>query len=70
MAYINDEKTAQIRNALAVILRASFDSKQQDRLEDIARQVGRIGGLLSQKKILRRLGPDRCLRPSPHRRES
>ncbi|MQY59117.1 MAG: hypothetical protein GH144_05855 [Clostridia bacterium] len=50
MAYINDEKTAEIRNALAIILRASFDSKQQDRLEDIVRQVGRIGGLLSQEK--------------------
>ncbi|MQY59901.1 MAG: hypothetical protein GH144_09930 [Clostridia bacterium] len=51
MAYINNEKTAEIRNALAVILRASFDSKQQDRLEDIIRQVGRIGGLLPQKKL-------------------
>ena len=50
MAYINNEKTAEIRNALAVILRASFDTKHQDRLEDIARQVGRIGGLLPQKK--------------------
>ena len=70
MAYINDEKIAEIKNGLAIILRASFDSKQKDRLEDIARQVGKIGGLLSQKKILRRLGPDRCLRPSPHRRES
>jgi len=50
MAYINDEKIAEIRNALAVILRALFDSKQQDRVEDIVRQVGRIGGLLSQKK--------------------
>ncbi|MQY69556.1 MAG: hypothetical protein GH145_01660 [Firmicutes bacterium] len=51
MAYINDERTAEIKNALAVILRASFDSKQQDRLEDIVRQVGRIGGLLPQKKL-------------------
>jgi hypothetical protein len=50
MAYINDEKIAEIRNALAVILRALFDSKQQDRREDIVRQVGKIGGLLSQKK--------------------
>ncbi|MBA7500356.1 MAG: hypothetical protein GH144_01235 [Clostridia bacterium] len=50
MAYINDERTAEIRNALAVILRASFDSKHQDRLEDIVRQVGKIGKLLPQKK--------------------
>ncbi|MQY59068.1 MAG: hypothetical protein GH144_05605 [Clostridia bacterium] len=50
MPYINDKKAAEIRNALALILRASFDTKQQDRVEDIARQVGRIGGLLSQKK--------------------
>jgi len=50
MAYINDEKIAEIKNALAVILRASFDSKQQDRLENIVRQVGKIGGLLPQKK--------------------
>jgi hypothetical protein len=50
MAYINDKKAAEIKNALAVILRASFDSKQQDRLEDIVRQVGKIGGLLSQRK--------------------
>ncbi|MBA7701179.1 MAG: hypothetical protein GH144_04515 [Clostridia bacterium] len=50
MAYMNDEKTAEIRNALALILRASFDTKHQDRVEDIARQVGRIGGVLSQKK--------------------
>jgi hypothetical protein len=50
MAYINDERTAEIKNALAVILRASFDSKQQDRLEDIVRQVGRIGGLLEKKR--------------------
>lgn len=50
MAYINDEKIAEIKNALAVILRASFDSKQQDRLEDIVRQAGKIGELLPQKK--------------------
>jgi len=47
MPYINNKKTAQIRNALAIILRASFDTKQQSRLEDIVRQVGRIGKLLS-----------------------
>lgn len=46
MAYINDEKTAQIRNALAIILRASFNTKQDNR-ELIVRQVGRIGRLLS-----------------------
>ncbi|MBA7684243.1 hypothetical protein ES703_92634 [subsurface metagenome] len=50
MPYINDEKIAEIKNGLAVILRASFDSKQQDRLEDIVRQVGKIGKLLPQKK--------------------
>jgi hypothetical protein len=53
MAYISDEKIAEIKNGLAIILRASFDSKQKDRLEDIARQVGKIGGLLSQKNIER-----------------
>jgi len=47
MPYINDEKTAKIKNALAIILRSSFDTKQQNRLENIARQVGRIGKLLS-----------------------
>ena len=47
MPYINDEKTAKIKNALAAILRASFDTKQHDRLEDIVRQVGKIGKLLS-----------------------
>ena len=51
MPYINDKKAAEIRNALAAILRASFDSKQQDRREDIVRQAGKIGGLLSQKNI-------------------
>ncbi|MBA7486598.1 hypothetical protein ES707_22159 [subsurface metagenome] len=55
MAYINDERTAEIKNALAVILRASFDSKQQDRLEDIVRQVGRIGGLLEKKRGSRKV---------------
>jgi hypothetical protein len=50
MPYINNEKTAEIRYALAVILRSSFNTKQEDRVEDIARQVGRIEGLLSQKK--------------------
>ena len=53
MAYINDEKTAEIKNALALILRSSFNTKQEDRVEDIARQVGKIGGLLSQKNIER-----------------
>ncbi|MBA7606882.1 hypothetical protein ES703_14033 [subsurface metagenome] len=48
MTYINDEKTAKIKNSLAIILRASFDTKQ-DRIEDIIRQVGKIGELLSQK---------------------
>ena len=47
MPYINDEKTAQIRNALAIILRASFNIEQQGKLEDIVRQVGKIGKLLS-----------------------
>lgn len=50
MPYINDEKIGEINNALAVILRALFDSKQQQRLENIIRQVGRIGELLPQKK--------------------
>ncbi len=50
MAYINDEKTAEIKNALAVILRSSFNTKQEDRVKDIARQVGRIGKLLSKTK--------------------
>lgn len=54
MPYINNEKIAEIKNGLAVILRASFDSKQQDRLEDIIRQVGRIGGLLPNLGRLRR----------------
>ena len=46
MAYINNEKIEKIRNALAIILQASFDAKHQDRLEDIVRQVGRISKLL------------------------
>jgi len=50
MPYINDEKAAEIRNTLAAILRASFDTKHQDRREDIVRQVGKIGGLLFQRK--------------------
>ncbi|MBA7472806.1 hypothetical protein ES707_08138 [subsurface metagenome] len=49
MPYINDEKAAKIRNALAVILRASFKTKQDNGLL-IVRQVGKIGGLLPQKK--------------------
>ena len=49
MPYINDEKTAEIKNALAIILRASFGTKQGNR-ELIIRQVGRIGGLLSRVK--------------------
>jgi len=49
MAYIDNEKIAEIRNALAVILRSSFDTKQDNRLL-IVRQVGRIGGLLPQIK--------------------
>ncbi len=40
------EKIAEIRNALAIILRASFDTKQEDRRLDIVRQVGRIDKLL------------------------
>ncbi|MQY58252.1 MAG: hypothetical protein GH144_01395 [Clostridia bacterium] len=55
MAYINDERTAEINNGLAIILRASFDTKHQDRLEDIVRQVGRIGGLLEKKRRSYRL---------------
>jgi len=47
MPYINDEKTAKIKNALAAILRSSFNNKQKSRVEDIVRQVGRIGKLLS-----------------------
>lgn len=50
MAYINDEKIAEIKNSLATILRASLDTKHDNRLEDIIRQVGRIGELLPQKK--------------------
>ncbi len=49
MAYINNEKIAQIKNALAVVLRASFDTKQDNKLL-IVTQVGRIGGLLSKRK--------------------
>lgn len=51
MPYINDEKIAEINNALAVILRALLDNKQQDRLEDIIRQVGKIGKLLSGELV-------------------
>ena len=47
MAYINNKKTAQIRNALAIILRASFDNKQESRIESTVRQMGKIGKLLS-----------------------
>ena len=50
MPYINDEEIAKIRYALATILRVSLDTKQDNRLEDIIRQVGKIGGLLPQKK--------------------
>lgn len=50
MPYINDEKIGEIRYSLATILRASLDTKQQGRLEDIIRQVGKIGGLLPQRK--------------------
>jgi len=49
MVYINNERIAEIKNALAVILRVSFDTKQEDRRIDIVRQVGRIGGLLLPK---------------------
>ncbi len=49
MAYINNEKIAEIKNALAVVLRALFDTKQDNRLL-IVRQVGRIGGLLTKIK--------------------
>ncbi len=49
MAYIKNEKIAQIKNALAVVLRASFDTKQDNR-DLIVRQVGRIGGLLPKIK--------------------
>ncbi|MQY70099.1 MAG: hypothetical protein GH145_04470 [Firmicutes bacterium] len=49
MAYINDEKIAEIKNSLAVILRASFKTKQDNRVL-IVREIGRIGGLLPQKK--------------------
>lgn len=48
MPYINDEKIAEIKNSLATILRVSLDTKQDNRLEDIIRQVGKIGGLLPQ----------------------
>lgn len=47
MPYINNKKTAQIKNALAAVLRSSFNNKQKDRVEDIVRQVGKIGELLS-----------------------
>lgn len=50
MPYINDKKTAQIRNALAVILRASYSNKQESRVENTVRQVGRIDGLLTKIK--------------------
>jgi len=49
MPYINDKKAAEINNALAVILRALFDPTQ-DNKPLIVRQVGKIGGLLPQKK--------------------
>lgn len=54
MPYINNEKIAEIRNALATILRASLDTKQDNRLEDIIRHVGRIGGLLPNLGRLKR----------------
>lgn len=46
MPYINGEKTVKIRNALAVILRASFNRKQDNR-ELIVRQVGKIDKIVS-----------------------
>ena len=45
------EKIVKVRNALAVILRASFDTKQEGRLEDIVRQVGKIDKLLPDVKF-------------------
>jgi len=49
MVYINDERTVEIKNALAIILRLLFDTKQEDRLENIVRQIGKIGELLGKK---------------------
>lgn len=49
MPYINEEKIVKIRNALAVILRASFNRKQDDRLL-IVRQVGKIDKLFPKRQ--------------------
>lgn len=46
MPYINEEKTGKIRNALAVILRALFNRKQDNR-KLIVRQVGKIDKIVS-----------------------
>lgn len=53
------ERITNIRNALAVILRASFDTIQKDRLEDMVRLVGKIDKLLPHIKEKKRIVP--CL---------
>ncbi|GAJ05129.1 unnamed protein product, partial [marine sediment metagenome] len=44
------KKTVKIRNALAVILRASFNKKQDDR-DLIVRQVGKIDKLFPKIRV-------------------
>ena len=50
MPYINGEKTIKIRNALAVILRALFNKKQDNRFL-IVRQVGKIDKMFPKIKV-------------------
>lgn len=53
------ERITNIRNALAIILRASFNTIQKDRLEDMVRLVGKIDKLLPHIKEKKRMVP--CL---------
>jgi hypothetical protein len=50
MSYINDEKLVKIRNALAVILRTSFSNKRESRVENTAREIGKIDKLCAGKR--------------------
>ncbi len=51
MAGIKAKQVAEIRDALAIILRASFDTKRERRIENTARQVGKIDKLLPNVKF-------------------
>ena len=54
---IDSKDVAKIKNALAIILRVLFDTKQDNKIL-IVRQVGRIGGLLLPKI---KYGKEKCL---------